>query len=93
MLRRETVAAEVAYYRAHCEKIGALSHQGTRGTPCVFPARFFPELLSLEGDRGGSAVIRRHEEDLLLFEVPEGELEDVDTPQALQTVREKQKPI
>ena len=33
---------------------------------------------------GGSAVIRRHEEDLMLLEVPAEELYDVDTVQALE---------
>ena len=42
-----------------------------------------PELMALEGDRGGSGVIRRHEEALLLVEAAEEELWDVDTPQAL----------
>lgn len=39
------------------------------GNPCLFPARLFPELLALQGDHGGNQVIRRHEEDLLLWEV------------------------
>ena len=66
------------------EKIAALSHGGVRGNPCLFPARFFPELLELREDRGGNAVIRRHEEDLMLLEVPAEELYDVDTVQALE---------
>ena len=51
--------------------------------PCLFPARFFPELRSLTEDQGGSTVIRRHQEELVLVEVPACQLEDVDEPQAL----------
>ena len=51
------------------------------------PARLFPELLALQGDHGGNQVIRRHEEDLLLWEVPALELTDVDTPQVLAQLR------
>ena len=55
----------------------------------LFPARFFPELLSLEGDVGGSAVIKRHLDDLLLFEAPETELCDVDTKEALEALKKR----
>ena len=83
LLRRETVAEAAALWREHPEAIVALAHNGQRGNPCLFPARFFPELMALEGDRGGSAVIRRHPEALVLVEAAEEELWDVDTPQAL----------
>lgn len=83
LLRRETVAAAVALWQANPTAIVALAHNGARGNPCLFPARFFPELMALEGDRGGSGVIRRHPEALILLEVEEQELWDVDTPQAL----------
>ena len=82
MLCRETVAAEVAFFREHPDKLVGLSHGGVRGNPCIFPAAYFPELLALTEDHGGSNVIRRHEEDLLLFECPARELEDADTRQA-----------
>lgn len=54
-----------------------------RGNPCLFPRKYYPELLALEGDRGGRAVIRRHEEAVLPVEVDARELFDVDTPDAL----------
>lgn len=88
LLRRETVAAAAALFRRNPGRIVALSHGGVRGNPCVFPARYFPELLALEGDRGGSSVIRRHEEDLLLLEAPAQELADVDTLEDLGAIRE-----
>lgn len=93
MLRRETVAAEVAFFRAHPDKLVGLGHGGVRGNPCIFPAAYFPELLALKEDHGGSSVIRRHEEDLLLFECPARELEDADTRQALRAMEERKKLI
>ena len=83
LLRRESVRALTELWRAQPERIAALAHGGVRGNPCIFPARFFPELLELREDHGGNTVIRRHEEDLILLEVPERELTDVDTPEAL----------
>lgn len=82
-LRRETAAALTELYLAHPDRIVGLSHGGVRGNPCIFPARFFPELRALTGDRGGGAVIRRHPEALLLMEAAEEELMDADTPREL----------
>ena len=78
-LKRETVEAEIHLFLANSDKIIALSHDRQRGNPCIFPKRFFSQLLALEGDRGGSAVIRQHEDDLLLLEADEIELRDIDT--------------
>lgn len=88
LLRRESVERLIRTWREQPEKIAALSHGGVRGNPCLFPARFFPELLELRGDQGGSAVIRRHEDQLLLLEVPEAELTDVDTQADLEALRQ-----
>lgn len=83
MLQKGSVNAMLNYYREHIDKIVGLSHDGVRGNPCIFPARFFPELMALQEDYGGNTVIRRHEEDLLLYEVAGEELFDVDTPEQL----------
>lgn len=89
LLRRETIAAEVAFFRCHPDKLVGLGHDGVRGNPCIFPRQYFPELLELREDHGGSSAIRRHEKDLLLFEAPACELEDIDTPCALHAMRER----
>ena len=83
LLKRESVRALAELWRSQPENIAALAHGGVRGNPCIFPARFFPDLLELREDHGGNTVIRRHEEALVLLEVPEEELTDVDTPEAL----------
>ncbi len=93
MLRRETVKAEVEFFRRHPDKLVGLGHDGVRGNPCIFPAAWFPELLALKEDHGGSSVIRRHEEDLLLFECPAQELADADTRQALRAMEERKRLI
>lgn len=86
LLERGTVRRELEFFRAHPDCIVGLSHGGIRGNPCVFPRRFFPELMALEGDVGGNVVIRAHPEALLLFEAPAAELRDVDTVEALARV-------
>ena len=86
LLERGTVRRELEFFRAHPDCIVGLSHNGVRGNPCVFPRRFFPELMALEGDVGGNVVIRAHPEALMLFEAPASELRDVDTVEALARV-------
>lgn len=88
LLRRESVAALVELWRGQPDKIAALAHHGVRGNPCLFPARFFPELLELREDHGGNTVIRRHEEDLILLETAPEELTDIDTPKALKEIKD-----
>ena len=83
LLERDTVRREVELFRAHPDRIVGLGHNGVRGNPCLFPARFVPELLALEGDVGGGAVIRKHLDALLLFPADERELRDADTKDAL----------
>ena len=66
--------------------VGA-AHNAKRGNPCIFPKKFFPELLALTGDTGGSRVIRQHEELLRLVEIPPEELYDCDTKRALDALK------
>ena len=87
LLRQETVLRIVQDWRQHPGCIVGAAHNGHRGSPCLFPARFFPELCALEGDRGGSSVIRRHEDALRLVEAAEPELSDCDTKQALEILK------
>lgn len=84
LLKQESVRKLTALWHSQPDKIAALSHGGVRGNPCLFPARFFPELLELQEDHGGNTVIRRHEDELLLLDVSPEELTDVDTPKALE---------
>ena len=91
-LKRDSAEALAALWAQNPGKIAAMAHGGVRGNPCIFPARFYPELLELTGDRGGSAVIRRHEDALILLETDALELADVDTPAALEQARQAEPP-
>lgn len=86
-LKRESAEALTALWAQKPSKIAAMAHSGVRGNPCLFPARLYPELFALTGDTGGSAVIRQHEDDLILLETDAWELTDVDTPAALELAR------
>lgn len=84
LLTREAVARVVHKWLEDPTRIAAAGHGGVRGNPCLFPRAFFPALMALRGDRGGSAVIRAHPDRLTLVELPAAQLTDVDTPEALQ---------
>ena len=79
-LRRGSVSSMLDLFCENPEHIVSMSSDGKRGNPCIFPEKYFDELCRLSGDRGGRAVIKQHEDDLLLFEVSASELTDVDTP-------------
>ena len=59
-------------------------HAGRRGNPVLWGRRYFVELLALEGDRGGRALLDLHADRVREVVVDdEGVLRDVDTPAAL----------
>ena len=82
-LTRASVTKIVEVWRAHPDRIAGAACGERRGNPNLFPAKYFPELCALEGDRGGTRVIRAHPEALLLVQIPEQELIDCDTPEQL----------
>jgi molybdenum cofactor cytidylyltransferase len=52
-----------------------------RGNPPVFDRRFFPELLALEGDRGGQPVIVAHADAVTEVALPARFGDDIDRPE------------
>lgn len=79
-LKEETVKEFLCEFLRSGKGIGCVSKQGTAKNPCVFHSRYAKELLSIRGDRGGKQVVRRHPEDVFLFEAGEEETRDIDTP-------------
>ena len=80
-LTTQSIARLLNSFLESDSSICALSWQGKRGNPVVFPADLLPELAALTGDTGGGAVIRRHPERLRLVEAAcPRELADIDTP-------------
>lgn len=86
LLSGETICRLADVFQEHPSAILAASSQGKRGNPCLFPQDLFPALLKLEGDTGGSRVIKSHPDRLYLVEVPAQELADCDTAEALRVL-------
>ena len=83
LLTAGTVRHLAEAFAAEPSCIWAAAHAGKRGNPCLFPKDLFGPLLALEGDTGGSRVIRANADRLRLVEVPAEELADCDTAQEL----------
>lgn len=92
LLTGQTLRRLAEGFRQDPAGIYAASCGGRRGNPVLFPRDCFDRLMRLEGDRGGASVIRLYPQRLHLVEVPEQELLDCDTPQALEQLRLRQKP-
>jgi molybdenum cofactor cytidylyltransferase len=67
-------------HRAHPGAVVACAYGGGRGIPSIFPARCFPALLELRGDRGARGML--HGDDVVVIPFPGGE-RDVDGPEDL----------
>ena len=50
----------------------------TSGNPVLFSAGLVPELLALEGDKGGKSVMKKHPENHIDIPCQSAELEDID---------------
>ena len=78
-LRTETVEKLLSCTGCGCLGASAAC-RGEPGSPALFSAALVPELLALEGDRGGRSVLNRHASRICTVEAgSERELLDVDT--------------
>lgn len=78
-LTSETICELIHVFLNTSKGIACVSCQGKMGNPCIFDRKYYNELLSLEGDKGGKKVIMKHLDDTQVYEIEEGrELEDID---------------
>lgn len=59
-------------------RILASDYKGRAGVPCLFPRRFFPDLLSLRGDQGAGQLLKRLSAHVRIWDVA-ADLRDIDT--------------
>jgi molybdenum cofactor cytidylyltransferase len=70
------------------------TRRGKRGNPVLWSKRFFPEMAELAGDVGAKHLIVEHAELVAEVEMDDDAvLVDIDTPDALEAIREKRKPV
>ena len=79
-LTPELLSTLVDRYRATGAPIVAPVHKGQRGNPVLFDRALFPELMAVEGDRGGRQLLKRHEREVDQVETMDpAVLMDIDT--------------
>lgn len=79
-LTPELLNTLVDRYRATGAPIVAPVHKGKRGNPVLFDRALFPELMEVEGDRGGRMLLKRHQKELEQVETKDpAVLMDIDT--------------
>ena len=75
-----TIAEFLDAYAASGKGLGCVAHDGEPGNPAVFSPEYFPELMAIQGDRGGKSVIKRHFDNCYIHQVDDArELSDIDT--------------
>ena len=73
-----------AFDPSHGRDLVLAVRHGEIGNPVLWGARYFPDLLQLQGDRGGRGLIEAHHAAAIKISVSEeGVLLDADTPEAL----------
>ena len=69
------------------------TRRGKRGNPVLWSTRFFPEMSALAGDVGARHLIGEHAELVAEVEMDDDAIfVDIDTPEALEALREKGRP-
>lgn len=89
LCRAESLQLILRDFVAHPSAIVRLSFEDWQGNPVIFPGDMLLELEELTSEQGGNTVIRRHTERLRSVQALFAEeLEDADTPQKLNALRQ-----
>ena len=62
------------------------TYEGKAGNPVLWSRRFYPELSSLEGDKGAREMIRTHADAVAWVKAGPSVTHDVDTPEAMAAI-------
>lgn len=81
--RAETMAEFVRKYLESGKTIGCVTDGEVTGNPVIFSRAYLPELLALEGDKGGKRLVTKYPEEVFLYTVSSEELFDLDIPEDL----------
>ena len=78
-LTEKTVTDFIHAFAKSGKRLACIGRDGEMGNPGGFGAEFIPELMELEGDRGGKRILLAHRDDVFIFsDTKPEELEDID---------------
>jgi molybdenum cofactor cytidylyltransferase len=72
----------IAKWQQNSLAIHCAGYQDTYGIPVIFPAQYFPKLLSLTGEKGAKSILAQSSATVFV-DLPEAAI-DIDTPQQLE---------
>lgn len=88
LLRRETVAMLLENWKENPDQIIRPAFEDSEGSPVLFPAWTFSELMNLPEGKGGGVVIKNHPYEVCRVSIANPfELADADTPEMLETLK------
>ncbi len=79
LLNQDSIALLLNTWLENPGQIVAGSYRDTAGVPAIFPARYFPALMTLSGDKGAKQLLMQQPDLVITVSMPEAEL-DIDTP-------------
>lgn len=78
-LTEQTVTSFIHAFAASGKRLGCIGREGEMGNPGIFGVEFIPELMELQGDRGGKRILCAHRDEVFIFsDTKPEELEDID---------------
>ena len=78
-LTTATIRQLITLLKTSGKGIACVSCEGKLGNPCIFTKKYYDSLLSINGDKGGKAVITAHRDDTAVLKVNDvKELTDMD---------------
>lgn len=78
-LTRESLENMVETWEVSKKGILVSENAGRMGNPVIFACKYYEELKNLEGDVGGKCVLKKHLDDVQMFEMSASELKDLDS--------------
>ena len=78
-LIRESLGNMVETWDVSKKGILVSENAGRMGNPVIFACKYYEELKNLEGDVGGKCVLKKHLDDVQMFEMSASELKDLDS--------------
>ncbi len=80
-LKANTTIDFIRRFLSGGKSIGCVTDGSVSGNPVIFSRAYLPELMALEGDKGGKLLLSRYPEEVFYFEVNSRELFDLDKPE------------
>lgn len=87
-LNTRTVNSLIYHFQRSKKGIIVPAYLGKMGHPVLFHRKYFKDLLTLDGDRGGRSIIKKNERDVeIVSTTSKGVIQDVDTWEDYQTLK------